>query len=109
MTGFEFCKKHDLAVDVPYKIWKGVEFSVVDIAFSESYIPTQKSTYCLRLSWVLENFTKLLEGRYKREDMKGYHTQIPTKEELARTNTIMVDAFSAEELNKVFEKLNEEL
>lgn len=74
MNGFEFCKKHDLVVDVPYKVWKDTLFDSVDIAFSESYIPTQKSTYCLRLSWVLMHFNELLDGRYKREDLKK-HTE----------------------------------
>lgn len=70
MNGFEFCKKHDLLVDVPYRIWKDIKFDMIDIAFSESYIPTKKSTYCLRISWVLENMDRLLSGRFKREDMK---------------------------------------
>ena len=72
------------------------DFERLDAAYRESSKFLQSTSVTRCLSWIVKNYASIVAGKYKDFDV-------------TRTNNRIVTDYSADELNKVFEKLNEDL
>lgn len=92
----EFCKRYQITDDLKDDTHtEELDFGALDWAYSKSVKWLQKSPASKCLSFVVKNYASIIAGKY--EDMGGGNSPRVTSDYLA------------DELNAVFERLNEEL